>query len=73
MNNQVISQESTSLSQEGAAIEKKVKNEQGRYVTGRVVKKAAQEGMGIFQDLRDLGKKATNDVKKMFDGEPQQK
>lgn len=71
--NQAISQASSSLSQEGSEIEKKVQQEQGRSVTGRVVEKAAKEGMDALRDFKNLGKGTAEDLKKISSGESQQK
>jgi hypothetical protein len=62
INSQTISEEYAGLSQEGTAIEKKVKSEQGRYVAKRVAEKVVQEGKGII-----------NDVINIWNGGPQQK
>ena len=72
-NHRTVETASTSLTQQGAKVQQKVKSEQGRYVTGRVIKKAAKEGMGTLEDLRNLAKGTSSDLRKLSDGEPQQK
>jgi conjugal transfer mating pair stabilization protein TraG len=75
-NSQKISQSTANLSQEGAEIEKKVAHEQGRYVTKKVVEKAAKETQGVFQDIDNFEKQnldqRLNDLRKA-NGKPQQK
>lgn len=72
-NNKTITQGSSDLSQEGSAIEQKVKNEQGRYVIVRAVKKIGKEGMETLEDLNNLGTRTGEALSKISGGEPQQK
>jgi conjugal transfer mating pair stabilization protein TraG len=75
-NGQKISQSTANLSQEGAEIEQKVAHEQGRYVTKKVVEKAAKETQGVLQDIDNFEKQnldqRLNDLRKA-NGKPQQK
>jgi hypothetical protein len=60
-NSEYIDVASNKVSGQGAKVQKKVKDQQGRYVTGRVLEKVGQE---INSTLKDIGN---------LNGEPQQK
>jgi conjugal transfer mating pair stabilization protein TraG len=60
-NNDFIDTSSSQVSGQGSQMQKKVKSQQGRYVTGRALEKVGQETKDTLKDMFDMN------------GEPQQK
>jgi conjugal transfer mating pair stabilization protein TraG len=61
INNEYIDTASSKVAGQGSQIQKRVRDQQGRYVTGRVLEKVGQEARDTLKDIFDMN------------GEPQQK
>lgn len=72
-NRQSISQEGGIIAREGLKINKKVDDEQGRYVSARVGERVIREGGDTLSNLKKEWKNTGNDLSKLSNGEPQQK
>lgn len=70
---QGIAQGASGISQESSTIQQKVEAEQGRSVTVRMGKNVLEEGRETVSDLKDAWNGTGNDLRKINQGEPQQK